>query len=549
MKFPGGLMPFLSIFAAPVVAALDSFYTNTGFVRDQCYNRTLRLLMDGFLTADDEVFARDHTGTPMSNPGSLTLTLPGCERLCGSKRGWYTDIGPRLSVWLIPSLLLISNMELSPLDKRRFFAILHLLGDPIDSLGSLIDKLASWERCFRVAAQRKYCSRCTRAIATVYAGFEESEGARVMQGLAHNGDPEGQVALETRLDSYFDGLAVRYNLTSRFQEWRRTALELANNRTDEFLRTGLAIVLYVYQIIGGFVAAIGGEPSSPPGGRIATGVLLSWLIPTVLLSNVIGNFPSQISLNDILARFSANTGGILAEPRIESTAFSNLPALKKHSSDSSVEALSWTGGIYTFRPWRHHHLKGPRRLQTSWWRITLTELLSVLPVTVGIIGASLILWNLIPNGLNCRHTWSIAVFIAWVVSAIITRVSYAPGFATGKYHWYFVVAKDALIAIPSVIIMFLSACGLFNDCKCWSGYLYYRISPRVPLNTHPFFRHNDSTLYQYIVWSCLALQGVLFIIIATKWQQGLKVFRWSERARREERWRMLSAYLCVCLGR
>ncbi|KAL8821191.1 MAG: hypothetical protein Q9223_000706 [Gallowayella weberi] len=180
-------------------------------------------------------------------------------------------------------------MELSPLDKRRFFAILHLLGDPIDSLGSLIDKLASWQRCFRVAAQREYCSRCTRVIATVYAGLEEFEGARVIQELAHNGEPEGQVPLETRLESYFDGLAVRYNLTNRFQEWRRTALELANNRTDEFLRTGLAIVLYVYQIIGGFVAAIGGEPSSPPGARIATGVLLSWLIPTVLLSNVIGS--------------------------------------------------------------------------------------------------------------------------------------------------------------------------------------------------------------------------------------------------------------------
>lgn len=357
------LVPILSV---PVVTALNSsFNVITGFVRDQCYERMLRLTADGVLAADDKVFFHDPTGRPMNDPSSLTLTLKGCERLCGASRAWYTDIGPRLSVWLIPSLLLIGNIELSPLGKKRFFAILHLLGDPIDSLGSLIDKLASWDRCFHVAVQRGYCSRCKRTIATVYADFEELEGARVSRELPQINDPEGQLAPHNDIQLGLDTLAERYDLKGHLQAWSETALELANNRTYGFLRTGLAIVLYVFQLIGGFVALVGGAPSNPPGGRIATSVLLSWLLPTVLLSNVIGTFPSRNTARDILARFAIRMGDPLAESITDSVAFKRSSVLRMHSSDPSRDDLAWGAGIYTFRPWKYCNSKTQRNPLSS----------------------------------------------------------------------------------------------------------------------------------------------------------------------------------------
>ena len=531
----GMINRLVPVFWVPVVTALNpSFDVNTGFVRDQCYERTLRLVADGFLAADDQAFFRDSTGKPMNGPDSLTLTLIGCERLCGASRSWYADIGPRLSVWLLPSLLLIGNLELSPLGRKRFFAILHLLGDPVDSLGSLIDKLASWDRCYSAAAQRGYCSHCTRTIATVYAAFEELEGAQVSWELPHTDDLESQVVAQNGLQLRLDTIAERYDLTGRFQVWRETALELANGRTNGFLRTGLAIALYVFQLIGGFVVQVGGEPSSPPGGRIATSLLLSWLIPTVLLSNVIGTFSSRDTARGILARFAEITGDPLAGTLT--------------SSDPSGDALAWSGGIYTFRPWKYCHSKAQRNSLSDRREMVLIQLLSNLPTFIGIIGACLILWNLIPNGFNCRHTWSIAVFFAWLASALITRLSYKPAFLSGKYHWYFVLAKDTLISVPSILMMFLSGCGLFNNCKCWSGYLFYHKTPRVPLNTHPFFTKNDSTLYQYIVWSCLALQGALFLAIIVRWRKGLEVLRWSDRARQQERERMQADHVCPCMS-
>src|SRR5436190_10209629 len=149
------------------------FNPDAKFVRATCYNLTLTLLNNHTLTQDSEVFARDNSGRPIVGLSNITLTLPGCEKLCGPKQGFYLDIGPRLSTWLIPILLLVSNIELSPLDKRRFLAILHFLGDPIDSIWSLIHKIDAWHRCYSLAEKHgAVCERRKRIIATVFAGFE-----------------------------------------------------------------------------------------------------------------------------------------------------------------------------------------------------------------------------------------------------------------------------------------------------------------------------------------------------------------------------------------
>ncbi|KAG8528527.1 uncharacterized protein KY384_007445 [Bacidia gigantensis] len=225
-----------------------------GFDRHKCLVRTLNFLGNGTLAADDEVFYRDAAGRPMNGKDDLTLTLSGCEKLCGPRMMWYRDIGPRLSIWLIPILLLISNIELASLDKKRFFTILHLLGDPIDSIWSLVHKIDSWDQCYRlVEGYDNACDRCKRVMATVIAGFEELEG------------------YELQPETIFDNLADRHDLTLQFEAWRRTAVKLADSRTNEIPRTCLAIVLYLFQLVAGFVKEVGGGSNSPVGGRIATG--------------------------------------------------------------------------------------------------------------------------------------------------------------------------------------------------------------------------------------------------------------------------------------
>lgn len=263
-----------------------------GFNRKTCYARTLEYLKNGTLDRDSEVFFRDNNGRIMSQDEDITLTLRGCNTLCGSRQDWYWDIGPRITAWLIPILLLISNVELSPLDKRRFFAIIHLIGDPIHSIWSLVHKIDAWDQCYdRAGPYSRAYSRLQRVVATVFAGFEEIRGPDLNFEFFQTIVDDGGLG---------DDAKYRY--------WRLAAVELADSRSDEILRTTLAIILYFYHVIASFVEEVGGDQSSLPGGRIGTAMFISWLVPVVLLSNSIGGFTSRRSASSILVRFAKDTG-------------------------------------------------------------------------------------------------------------------------------------------------------------------------------------------------------------------------------------------------
>lgn len=500
---------------------------DTAFNRQECLARTLRLTSNGSLPLDDEAFFRDPAGQPLSHRDNLTLTMHGCEKLCGRRHGWYTDIGPRLSAWLIPILLLISNVELSPLDKRKFLAILHLLGDPLDSIWSLIHKIDSWDRCYDMADQYQgVCEGCKQVIATVFAGFEEIEGPLFTP--------------DTRCNAFVS----KRDLATHFEQWRRTAVKLADSRTNEFPRTCLAILLYLYQLVAVFVNEVGGGNSSPPGGRIATGVLLSWLIPTALLSNAVGNFPSRRTCYDIIYDFAKQMNvspGVSESGSVRSPPFSRL---SRTCTTGYFDALGWSGGIHSFRPWKSWYAKtGQGRL-----RAQVVFGLAFSPVCISMVGAFILLWVSLPVGLNCRHTWVIGISLAWLTSASLTRLSYSARLVTGKQHWYLVLTKDFLIAAPSLAIIFLSACGLFNSCYCWSGSFYYGENAHVLLNSDPIWNVMDHTVFPLIVGVCVALQLAMFSASLVVWRRGLKLFRWSERLKHQE-WEGISDYkICQCMA-
>ena len=226
------------------------------FDRQECLAIINDMLTNKTLNANDStIFHLDKNGQIMSNPLNPILTLDGCNRICGPHHRFYFDIGPRFTIWLIPILLLVSNIELSPIDKTRFLTVIHLLGDPIDTLWSLLDKVDTWSYCHSLAEQHPgLYGRQTKVVSTILAGFEEVMGP------------------EVDLKRSFYQLVDRLGLPREddCHLWSKTAGELADSRTYEFLRTCLAILIYIFQIITAFVPAVGGLSSSRPGGRIAT---------------------------------------------------------------------------------------------------------------------------------------------------------------------------------------------------------------------------------------------------------------------------------------
>lgn len=525
MTMPVHSLTFLLIFVAVPFGL--------AFERDNCHDKVLNLLSNQSLSPTSPFFFRDSSQSPPYNGAdNLTLNLAGCNALCGSEQTWYTDIGPRLTVWLIPILLLLANVEPSPVDKQNFQAILHLLGDPIDSIWSLLHKLDAWDRCSALAARcDDICPSCQRVIASIFAAHEEVQGSRI------------------KSERYFEALFEQCSRTTHFNEWRRAAVRLADSRTDSFGRTVFAFLLYVFQLVCAFVPEITGGSYSPPGGRIATSVLLSWLVPVILIINAIGNLCSRRAVYDILADLAANTGEDTFHVIEERSDFlSNFPFIARASSTEYLRALSWSGAIYTYRPWKLRYATS-----TSYRRryTLFLAMLAAAPFLIGFIGGVLILWYQLPVGLNCRHVWLLGVSVLWIISAFITSTTYNSSFATGKYHWRFTLIKDACVAIPSLGVMILSGIGLFNFCWCWSGPFHYPGVGRVPL-LETFYIRNARSVYPIIVGGALALQLTMVLAVAIFWRRGFQLMRWREKTRRREwnhvmgRSQSEAHYVCKC---
>ncbi|KAF2650570.1 hypothetical protein K491DRAFT_126087 [Lophiostoma macrostomum CBS 122681] len=498
-----------------LVAAAFFGVTNAGYNRERCYSVVKDLLGNGSLATNDSAFYRDHYGQPMSDPGYPILTIAGCDEFCGKGRGWYVDIGPRLSTWLIPVFLLLSNVEVSPLDKRRYLMIVHLLGDPIDSLWCLLLKIEAWSRCYRLAlyGREGKDERHVRNLATVLGGIEELSG-----NYAHPLEVYNTIRAQTALED--DELQTLIG---------RTAQQLADSRSDERLRTLLATALYFYQLVSAFVTTVGGGNTSPPGGRIGTTMFMTWVIPTILLSNAVGGFTSVRVCYNILETFYRD-----ATSRSDLWAHLVLvsPAMRRFGSvEEYFDSLCWAGGIYTYRRRKRVTFGSCKDGRSA----STLLLLAMSPVVVSSIIASVILWNTPPIGLNCRNYLIFSIVIFFALSTFWTWLSaFLP--VHDRVHWHMTLIKDGLIGIPSVVLIFLATAGLFNTCWCWSGVYSLRGQAHVPLNPISNFLSYDRTTYPVLVGVCLLLQLLAFAAMMRVGWAGWSLMRWSEDAKRTE-WR------------
>jgi hypothetical protein len=338
------------------------------FGRNECRAYILGLQSEPGWSKNTPVFFAATGNGLLTGAENMTVTLRGCQEFCGP-RSFYWDAGPRITTWVIPILLLVSNIELSPIDKKRFMTIVHALGDPIDSFWSIIHKLYIWHRLYQIGLDycpesledsqgrkmslmsklwfkrwrmknalisasrairqrfkhRDYASlkasrdkdadlvgkddrvrkakeekpmghyRRAQIIATVLSGFEEISGSRIRNELHYHMIIRKLLGEKNHLDEKL------------FEEWRKCARILADARTNEFLRTCLAIVVYFLGLIAAFVPEVGGGNTTPPGGRIAAALYLSWLVPLSLFSNRVGAFTSRRACLHIMRGFIAAT--------------------------------------------------------------------------------------------------------------------------------------------------------------------------------------------------------------------------------------------------
>jgi hypothetical protein len=541
--------------------------------RSKCNKEIGAALQNGTMSPNDPIFYRMN-GVAKSDPSDIWLTIGGCEATCGKKFDWYPDIGPRLTIWLIPVIILIGNIQFATLGKpTSLLAILHVLGDPIDSAWSLLTKLEASNRCWDLAAKLSSTGdpNHIRDRATILAAIHEL------------------IDIDESPDKYYLQLVNVDGLNTEGKDvlhllLRRIADELSDSTQNQMSRTWLAILGFVHTVVSAFIDAVGGTTSSQPGGRIGIAMFFSWLLTLALLSNITPTFTSRRTCLRALERFARESHRIqndeaykasdtLKSPPMSANASVRLDApdlivtaplrrsievrdlrmfsqpkvsyawLIEPTYSTFHDSQAWSGSIYTYYANKElFHVVPRKNLDSDRWRKKEASkwtllVLAILPLVVAESFSFLIIWFTPTFGLTCRHFPMLGVFIVWFISPFITHIMYTSKFARGKWHWRFTLIKDALIAVPALAIILLTSCGFYNSCVCWSSYFSRgRANGVVMLDPNNTRRHNAETIYPGLVGACLGLQLILFMLIMRLTKRGRALLRRDEVDKTKDFW-------------
>ena len=442
-----------------------------------------------------------------ADPKNIILTVEGCEAICDSKMGFYSDSAPRLITWLLPVILLIGNMQFAPIGKKKFFMALHLLGDPIHSTWSLLAKLGDWYRCF----------------SSIRGQYPK------ILSPAQKGRMKSSMMILAVADELLVPWSIENTVSSLIPEevsddilWE-TARVLGESRKNELLRAGLAISWYIFEVVAAFIPTVG-QSTSASGGRIAPAMLLSWLLPVVLLSNAIGGFSSLRNCEASISQYLARVGKSRHDISICEEQHSKF--FMKNESAPYFSSLAWSGAIHSYRSSKWPP-ETPRKK-------VLLALCSFLPVTLA-FGLAFATLETAPTYFSCRSVLVAAIFYSWIISAIITWITSFQRSITGKYLWYCILIKDSFIAVPALVLIILTSCGLLNSCYCWSGALVHgRAKASVPLNPVSAFNHNDNVIYPAMVATGLFLQISFFLLVLRTGRRCFRMMWWGNNLCLEE---------------
>ena len=436
----------------------------------------------------------------LADPNNPILTVEGCEAICDSKMGFYPDSPPRLITWLLPVIFLIGSMQFAPIGKKRFLMVLHLLGDPIHSTWSLLVKLEDWHRC----------------LSYIRAQYPQNPSPKQEYRM------KSSVMVLAVAEELLVPWEIRNRLFSsvpdaRFDHiLRETASALIESRKTELLRTIFTILWYIFEVMAAFVPAVG-QSTAASAGRIAPAMLLSWLLPFVLLSNAIGGFSSLRNCEFFISRYLAHIGKSNHDISICEEQRSRF--FKKEETAPYFSSLAWSGAICSYRLGKRPSANRRRGL--------LLALCSVVPVIFA-FGLALATLETAPTYFSCRSVLVTSIFASWLISAIITCIASFQSIITGRYLWNLILIKDAFIAVPALIFIIVTSCGLFNNCSCWSGALVHgRSKASVALNPVSAFNRNNGVIYPAMVATGLFLQISVFILILWAGWRCFRVMRGS----------------------
>ncbi|KAI9782334.1 MAG: hypothetical protein M1839_005207 [Geoglossum umbratile] len=419
------------------------------------------------------------------------------------------DIWIRATVWKLPLLQLVVQFALTPMGSWGWlFAVVRLIGDPLNTLFSLLKKLdmcqtkaLKWRKNLKEPVEWK-------AFTLIEESCEEVG--------------EGQANLTT----------FRVDCPKDVARAKEIGALLAADRTNKPIPVFISLLIFMGSIGISFVRALTGKPTSKlniEAHSIAFSALYFYIISVVFLNAMIGTPQTEGSMRRILERegvlggesrrssggegshASQSTDQLGGGPEGEGaqtagnggdSIHQNTDQLKDPPKDGSSHTAA-NGGDHTpqrtYQPisiaeeaqtvsgaelvLQDAHQETPQDADQQvhptlrgfycWlipekgysYRDFAFYCLSITTITIGPICSSIISWNTPPEGWGCRHYAFAAVVVLYFISDILNH--HIRKFQKPLY-WLF--AKDAFFAICNLAMLGSAQFGIFNSCFCWTRF-------------------------------------------------------------------------------
>jgi hypothetical protein len=523
---------FLLLQLATLIAAFRPLVNN--FNASLCYAQHVSKMKQDCNDTETQVCPPDGLGG-ITNPNRIFLTQAACENLCGDGFGFWDpkDITLRIFLWVVPAIVLIAHFHFPPLPWWNYVAVVcHMLGDPIDTLWSMLVRIETYRYFYRKAAiAGEYKS--FRAIATIWSAYDEvgyqdasshfhskldeirlrndREHGSFLEMLVEKPEPPSNVSRASTLPlgeqhaSRWDKAVGKLRKTfssetpnpdieplyaSSEAEARvlllieKAAQQLVSNRSESGFATLVAIVGLITAIGGAYVRTWSDRMNNQTAHTIATVTLLFIVIPMVKLSGNIGAFTSATGAVDVLQTLRRELGtdyDLFPAFNFQSTKDAWAPASSPASitQDVGPAAIALeTAAKLELWPKMACYAGMNSSFRPMKWSNAVSRKRSLLALAVAIfmvvfgcfMPALLISYYTPLQGYACRSLAWTLVAALWVTSFLANRVFvFLPACREARRLWIFTFTKDGLATAAISFLVICQQIGLYNSCYCRSG--------------------------------------------------------------------------------
>ena len=390
------------------------------------------------------------------------LTYDACVQLNSKANNWepfvMSDVRYRFQLWKAPLIQLIAQMQLPPLGYRsNVFVILHLIGDPLDTIWSLSHKIFLCHR----RVETWFHDNDHKAMGMIVISHDEwGENNQVEDTLLQILSARGPVVQDGA------NMALAEDPQKKIRNaCRNAAQSLSADRSTNFVPVTVSVAIFFGAIWIAF------DKKSPASSMINEGItpyyiahtaLYFSILPAILLSAIIGVSQDRDSIPHILYQLRSDT-------KDDMIMLDNLDFWKRITS----------GGIYSWQPKKWQCLTSNDG--DGCWRRRLIAVLSWSSVLSGWLVAIRIAHTAPPTGFSCREIAIISTLGLWIFSVsfnIYAERSFKP-----RSCYTLVFLKDLICSLAIVVYNVFVYLGMYNRCSCWTkfgrGPLSFGLEPQI----------------------------------------------------------------------